>query len=60
MEAIEFVTKFRERVIENDNKIYQDLLDAKSEANDPVWKAILPINQNMGLKYYFVVFVGSN
>lgn len=47
MEAIEFVTKLKERVIENDNKVYQDLLDTTIEAKDKIWQSILPIYKNM-------------
>jgi len=47
MEATEFVTKLRERVIENDNKVYQKLLDTTVEAKDSIWQGVLPIYKGM-------------
>jgi len=47
MEALEFVKKLKERVIENDNKVYQNLLDTTIEAKDPVWQGILPTYKAM-------------
>ena len=47
MEAIDFVTKLKERVIENDNKVYQNLLDKTTEAKDPIWQGLLPMYKNM-------------
>jgi hypothetical protein len=47
MEAIEFVKKLKDRVIENDNKVYQNLLDTTIRAEDPIWNGILPIYKNL-------------
>lgn len=47
MEALEFVKKLKERIIENDNKTYQNLLDTTIEAKDPIWQGILPVYKNM-------------
>jgi hypothetical protein len=47
METIEFITKLKERVIENENKVYQNLLNTTTEARDPLWQGILPIYGNM-------------
>jgi hypothetical protein len=47
MKAIEFVTAIRERVIENDYSIYQDLLEDTIKSDDPVWKEILPLYNNI-------------
>jgi hypothetical protein len=47
MEAIEFVKKLKERVIENDNKVYQNLLDTTIEAKDPIWNGVLPIYKHL-------------
>lgn len=47
MEALEFVKKLKERVIENDNKVYQNLLDTTIEAKDPIWQGVLPTYKNM-------------
>jgi len=49
MEAIEFVRKLKERVIENDNKVYQNLLETTIEAQDPIWQDVLPVYKNMTL-----------
>lgn len=47
MEAIEFVKAIRERVIENGNTTYQDLLDSTTNAKDPVWQEMLKIYGNL-------------
>lgn len=47
MEAIEFVSAIRERVIENDFQVYQNLLDNTTEAEDPTWKEVLPIYKSL-------------
>lgn len=47
MEAIEFIEAIRQRVIENDYKVYHDLLDNSDNANDPVWKGILSLYKSM-------------
>jgi hypothetical protein len=47
MEAIEFVTALRERIIERDHQAYQNLLDNTTEATDPLWKKILPLYKSM-------------
>lgn len=57
MNAIEFVTKLRERVIEDDNKIYQNLLNATKEAKDPVWQGILPIYKNLSEEQQIAFFL---
>jgi hypothetical protein len=43
MEPIEFVKAIKDRVIENDLKIYSDLLDSSDNPRDPIWKGVLPI-----------------
>jgi len=47
MESIEFVKQLKERVIENDNKVYQNLLDTTTEAKDSIWQGVLPIYKNL-------------
>jgi hypothetical protein len=47
MEAKEFVTAIRKRVIESDHTVYQDLLKNTTIAKDPIWKEILPIYKGM-------------
>jgi hypothetical protein len=47
MEIIEFVKRLKERVIDNDNKVYQKILDTTKVAKDPVWQEILPVYKNM-------------
>lgn len=47
MEAIKFVTVVRERVIEDDNQVYQELLENTLEAKDPIWGNILPIYKSL-------------
>ena len=47
MEAIEFVKKLKERVIENDNRVYQNLLDTTIEAKDPIWQGMLLLYKKM-------------
>lgn len=47
MKSIELVTKLREQVIENDNRIYQNLLDTTTNAKDPIWQGILPIYKGL-------------
>ncbi len=47
MEAIEFVGKLKERVIENDNKVYHSLLETTIEAKDPIWQGVLLVYKNM-------------
>ena len=47
MEAIEFITKIKERVVDNDNEVYKNLLDTTIEAKDPTWQGILPIYKGM-------------
>lgn len=47
MEAIEFITAIRKRVIESDFKVYQELLNTTNEANDPVWNEALLIYNDL-------------
>lgn len=56
MEAIEFVKEIRAQVVEDDNRVYQNLLDTTTEAKDPIWRDILPIYKSM-TKNQQVVFV---
>jgi hypothetical protein len=43
MEAIEFVKAIRQAVIENDQNIYENLLNSIGDADDPIWRAISPV-----------------
>ncbi|HMT54765.1 MAG TPA: hypothetical protein PKD16_16940 [Saprospiraceae bacterium] len=47
MEAFEFVTAIRQRVVENDNKTYHDLLESDDSPQDSVWRAIYSIYKSL-------------
>lgn len=48
MEAIEFVKAVRERVVDNDYQVYQEMLENTTEVKDPLWKEILPLYKSLG------------
>ena len=50
MEAKEFVTKLKERVIDNDFKIYEELIESKSRIKDPTWQGIIEIYNSINKK----------
>jgi hypothetical protein len=47
MEAVEFIKAIRQRVIESDYAVYQNLLGGADEAKDPIWKSILPVYKGL-------------
>jgi hypothetical protein len=47
MEPIEFVTAIRDRVIESDNVNYLNMLNAKEDIKDPLWKEVLTLYKSL-------------
>jgi hypothetical protein len=47
MKSVEFVEAIRQRVIESDYAVYQNLLGSADEAKDPIWKNILPVYKGL-------------
>lgn len=49
METLEFVSAIRERVINSAHTGYENLLDSSVDAEDPLWKEILPFYKSLTL-----------
>lgn len=56
MEVEEFVKEIRERIIQNDNNIYEEILNTKGDVKDLIWKESISIYQSLSIdqKKYFL------
>lgn len=47
MEAEEFVKKIRDRVIQKDHEIYEEILNTKEDVKDSIWKESIAIYRGL-------------